>query len=154
MDHLTYKVETQTPTLQKKKKYKGNNLSPLLNATKILDIRVWESRPPIPQRKQWNKRMNIRGPLFLKKPYVLCCFFSVFSCWSDLLLVYVGGWYEIRSSLFMSLFVKTVFTMGTNIIVVFSLSDLSINKVWVIILDEIGASYKLTKKKFPLKKAT
>lgn len=44
--------------------------------------------------------------------------------------------------------------MGTNIIVIFSLSDLSINKVWVIILDEIGASYKLTKKKFPLKKAT
>lgn len=121
---------------------------------KYLTYEYENQDPPIPQRKQWNKRMNIRGPLFLKKPYVLCFFFSVFSCWSDLLLVYVGGWYEIRSSLFMSLFVKTVFTMGTNIIVVFSLSDLSINKVWVIILDEIGASYKLTKKKFPLKKAT
>lgn len=58
MDHLTYKVETQTPTLQKKKIYKDNNPSPLLNATKILDIWVWESRPPPPSPKENNE---IRG---------------------------------------------------------------------------------------------
>lgn len=79
-------------------------------------------------------------------------FFFVFSCWLDLLLVYVGGWYEIWLSLFMFLFVKIVFIMGINIIVVFFLLDLLINKVWVIIFDEIGVLYKLIKKKFFFKK--
>lgn len=52
----------------------------------------------------------------------------------------------------MFLFVKIVFIMGINIIVVFFLLDLLINKVWVIIFDEIGVLYKLIKKNFFLKK--